>query len=415
MRTIVLSNIPHYHHLAQALHQAGLLERYITAPALLAGEQAPAWLPGNLRLKLEGRRLHGVPKASVRQLRWPEILQRLLPAAGAMSRERANWMNNQLFDRRSLRLISDCEVFHFVSSVGLYCARKAKAAGATIICDVRQEHPAFQRRILTEEAQIFGMEPNITGFTYEGKVLEEFALADYIVVPSTHAKRTFLDQGFAPGKLLLLPYGVDIRHFRNEEKADKTFRVIYAGSLTIRKGPQYLLEAFAHMRPANAELVLVGPLDPAFNKVLARYEGSFRYVGVVPKVALTHLYNSSSVFVLPSLADSYSLATLEAMACGLPVIVSENTGAADAVDHGKHGFIVPIRNAAAIRQYLELLSENEDLRREMGGRAAVRAREMNWSRYGNEALRHYREMELKKMELKNAGLTSSRPTQTTLA
>jgi starch synthase len=398
MRSIVLSNIPHYHHLAQALHQAGLLERYITAPALLAGEQAPAWLPAKLRRKLEGRRLHGVPKALVRQMRWPEILQRVLPAAGAMSRERADWMNNQLFDRRSLRLLSDCDVFHFVSSVGLHCARKAKAAGATIICDVRQEHPAFQRRILNEEAEIFDMEPNITGVTYEGKVLEEFALADYIVVPSTHARRTFLEQGFAPGKLLLLPYGVDVRHFRKEEKADKTFRVIYAGSLTIRKGPQYLLEAFAHMRPANAELVLVGPLDPAFKKVLARYEGSFRYVGVVPKVALTHLYNSSSVFVLPSLADSYSLATLEAMACGLPVIVSENTGAADAVDHGKQGFIVPIRDAAAIRQYLELLSENEDLRREMGGRAAVRAREMNWSRYGKEAVRHYREMELKKRQ-----------------
>src|SRR5580658_7144851 len=103
MRAIVLSNIPHYHHLAQALHQAGLLERYITAPALLAGERAPAWLPAKLRRKLEGRRLHGVPKALVRQMRWPEILQRLLPATGVISRERADWMNNQLFDRRSRR------------------------------------------------------------------------------------------------------------------------------------------------------------------------------------------------------------------------------------------------------------------------------------------------------------------------
>ena len=335
---------------------------------------------------------------------------------GVMSRERADWMNNQLFDRRSIvGLISECEVFHFVSSVGLHCARKAKAAGATVICDVRQEHPAFQRRILNEESKIFGVKPKITGFTYEGKVLEEFALADYIVVPSTHARKTFLEQGFAPGKLLLLPYGVDAEHFRIAEKTDKTFRVIYVGSLTIRKGPQYLLEAFAQMRPASAELVLVGPLDPAFKKVLARYEGSFRYAGVVPKVAVRELYSSGSVFVLPSLADSYSLATLEAMACGLPVIVSDNTGAADAVDHGKQGFIVPIRSAAAIRKYLELLSQNEELRRDMGGRAAARAREMNWSRYGEEAVRHYREMELKKMNMKKMGLRSSHPTQTTLA
>jgi glycosyltransferase involved in cell wall biosynthesis len=344
---------------------------------------------------LEGRRLNGVPKALVRQVRWPEVLQRLLPAMGVMTHERGDWLNNQLFDSRSLRLVPDCDVFHFVSSVGLHCAQKAKAAGATVVCDVRQEHPAFQRRILNEESARFGMKARITGSTYEGKVLEEFALADYIVTPSVHARRTYLEQGFAPEKLLLLPYGVDVEHFHNEGKADGTFRVIYAGSLTIRKGPQYLLEAFSRMDRAGAELVLVGPLDPAFKPVLAKYEGCFRYAGVVPKIALKELYSSSSVFVLPSLADSYSLATLEAMACGLPVIVSENTGAADALEHGKEGFVTPIRDAGAIREYLELLRGNEELRQAMGARAAVRAREMNWARYGREAVRYYREMRLK--------------------
>lgn len=392
MRAIVLSNIPHYHHLAEALHAAGLLERYITVPSLLGEEQAPAWLPAPLRRKLEGRRLNGVPKRLVRQMRWPEIVQRVAPVTRVMSRERADWLNNQLFDRRSRQFISDCDVLHFVSSVGLYCARKAKAAGATVICDVRQEHPAFQRRILEEESARFGMTPRITGSTYEAKVLEEFALADYIVVPSSHARRTYIEQGFAPEKLLLLPYGVDVEHFRNEGKRDGVFRVIYAGSLTIRKGPQYLLEAFSRMDRRNAELVLVGPLDPAFKPVLARYEGSFRYLGMMAKVALKELYSNSSVFVLPSLADSFSLATLEAMACGIPVIVSRNTGASDAFEHGKEGFVVPIRDSAAILEYLELLRGNAGLAGEMGARAAVRAREMNWARYGREAVRYYREI-----------------------
>ncbi len=395
MRAIVLSNIPHYHHLAEALYDGGMLERYITSPALLAGEEPPRWLPGKLRRKLEGRRLKALPGSMVRQIRWPEILQRALPATRVISHERANWLNNELFDRRAIRFITDCDVFHFVSSVGLHCARKAKASGAVVICDVRQEHPAFQRQILEEESAIFGMAPHITGFTYERRVLEEFELADYIVVPSRHARKTFLDRGFAPERLLLLPYGVDLESFRDEGKPDQTFRVIYAGSLTIRKGPQYLLEAFSRMQPKGAELVLVGPLDPDFKKVLSRFEGSFRYVGAVPKIALKELYSISSVFVLPSLADSYSLATLEAMACGLPVIVSENTGAADALEHGKEGFVVPIRDAGAIQGYLELLRNNEDLRKEMGSRASVRAREMNWNQYGREAVRYYREMEAK--------------------
>src|SRR5690242_18575653 len=128
MRTIVLSNIPHYHHLAEALHAAGFLERYITVPSLLAGERAPGPLPGSARRKLAGRRLNGVPKELVTQMRWPEIVQRAARVLRVMSRERADWLNNQLFDSRSRQFISECDVLHFVSSVGLYCARKAKAA-----------------------------------------------------------------------------------------------------------------------------------------------------------------------------------------------------------------------------------------------------------------------------------------------
>ena len=402
MQSVLLSNIPHYHHLAEALQQAGLLQRYITASALIGDEQAPAWLPGALRHKLEGRRLNNVPPRFVKQIRWPEILQRALPKLRVISNERADWLNNELFDRAALPFIDDCDVLHFVSSVGLHCARKAKAAGALVVCDVRQEHPAFQRRILREECARFHMQPRITGATYEARVLEEFALADYIVVPSAHAGRTFLEEGFAPEKLLMLPYGVDVDHFQSSGKHDQRFRVIYAGSLTVRKGPQYLLEAFSQMNRADCELILVGPLDPAFEPVLARYEGSFRYLGVVPKLALKDLYSSSSVFVLPSLADSFSLATLEAMACGLPVIVSENTGAADALEEGRQGFVVPIRNAEAIRERLEFLRNNENARCEMGRQAAIRAKEWNWKRYGTLAVRHYRDIGLKMGQLVTA-------------
>jgi len=395
MQSVLLSNIPHYHHLAEALHGAGMLKRYITASALIGEEQAPGWLPAGLRHKLEGRRLHHVPQSLTRQIRWPEILQRVLPKLRAISHERADWLNNELFDRLALPSIEGSGIFHFVSSVGLHCARKAKALGAIVVCDVRQEHPSFQKRILEEECSRFQMKPQITGTSYEARVLQEFALADYIVVPSQHARRTFLDEGFAAEKLLLLPYGVDVNHFRNSGKPDKRFRVIYAGSLTVRKGPQYLLEAFSQMDKTNSELILVGPLDPSFEKILARYEGSFRYLGVVPKLALKELYSSSSVFVLPSLADSFSLATLEAMACGVPVIVSENTGAADALDNGIQGFVVPIRNPVAIQEHLEFLRRDENARVAMGLSAALRAREWNWDRYGKEAVRHYKKIGLK--------------------
>jgi glycosyltransferase involved in cell wall biosynthesis len=396
MQAILLSNIAHYHHLAQALHSGGYLKRYITAPALLEGKSASRWMSRRMRTKFEGRRLNGLPEDKVRQIYTAEVVQRLLPALRLSSRERADWVNNHLFDKLARHSVDTCDVFHFVSGVGLYCAKKARKNDALIVCDVRQEHPAFQRRILEEEAAIQGVPVRITGRTYEDKVLREFELADRIVVPSQHARRTFLSQGFADGMVTVVPYGVDLDVFRpgdrrsddGELKDDGVLKIVYAGSLTIRKGAQYLLEAVKAMG-RRAELTIAGPLDPDFKPVLAQYEGHFQYLGPVPKLELQALYVSSSVFVLPSLADSFSLATLEAMACGTPVIVTENTGAADVVEEGENGWVVPIRSAAAIREKLEWLAVHPEHRNSMSKSAARRAREMTWAHYGEVALRMY--------------------------
>lgn len=388
MRSILLSNIPHYHHLAEALYGAGMLERYITSNALVGAETPPSWMPRFWSRKLEGRRIYGVPSSAVLKISLPELLQRMLPRLKLMSLERGDWLNNHLFDSLAKRGIEPCDIFHFVSSVGLYCAQKAKQLGTTIICDVRQEHPAFQRRILEEESRRFGLEAEVTGSSYERKVLEEFEIADFIIVPSSHAKRTYLAEGFAPERLLVLPYGVELTDFHPPETSPSTFRVIYAGSLTLRKGPQYLLEAFAGGIP-GVELVLAGSLDPAFRPILARCEGTLTYAGVLPKLDLQKLYATGSVFVLPSLADSFSLATLEAMACGLPVIISENTGAADVVEDGRHGFVVPIRDAASIREKIIFLRDNRRARMEMSASAAERAQSMSWTRYGSAAVEIY--------------------------
>jgi glycosyltransferase involved in cell wall biosynthesis len=167
------------------------------------------------------------------------------------------------------------------------------------------------------------------------------------------------------------------------------FRILYAGSLTIQKGPQYLLEAVKRMR-ADVRLIMAGPVDPAFKAILSRYEGVFEYRGILSKVELQRLYSDCSVFVLPSLSDSFSLATLEAMACGIPVIVSENTGVADLIQNGKEGFVVPIRDARCLAQRLEQLYLDRDLVETMGKSARQTALETTWDRYGNRAVDLYR-------------------------
>lgn len=388
METILLSNIPHYHYLAQALQGSGYLKRYITSVATGENGRIPGCLPQSWRKKLESRRLTEVPLDKVRRICGPELLQRAMAKAGVG--EQGDYINNYMFDLLATRSVDTCDVLHFVSSVGLYAARKARRRGARIICDVRQEHPAFQTRILNEEHALWGIRARMTGASYESKVLAEFALADYLILPSDYAKQTFVEEGYDARRIFVLPYGVSSSHFRNAGNTGGKFRVLFVGQITFRKGVQYLLRAFAELKLPQAELVLIGPLDPAFAPVLERSNCPYQYLGPLPKMDLYRHYSSASVLVLPSLADAFPLVIPEAMACGLPVVISRNTGSREVVRDGEQGYVVPIRDSEAIREKLLYLYEHSDHRAEMGRAAAACASRMTWERYGEGAVSIYR-------------------------
>ncbi len=389
MRTILLANLPYYHYLARALYNSGHLKRYVTTFILLEHEQAPARLPAYLRKKLEGRRLLGIPGEKVRQIKMPELLAQALIRTKVASIDQSNWVQNYSFDLMAKRWVDACDVLHFVSSIGLYSARKAKSAGATIVCDVPQEHPRFQVRLLLEEQERFGVKSEIRGRLYEEKLLEEFSIADYFIVPSEHAKKSFIAEGFPEDKIFVLRYGTDLSHFYKVERKNTVFRILYVGQVTLRKGVQYLLQAFEELKLPEAELLFIGKLDPDMAPILRRYEGVYKHIPTLPKVELLKYYNDSSVFVLPSLADSFALAVLEAMACGVPVIVTENTGSKEVLTEGVEGFIVPIRDVDALKEKILFLYENRDVCRQMGDAASQTAKKRTWGELEQRAVEIY--------------------------
>jgi len=262
-----------------------------------------------------------------------------------------------------------------------------------VICDVRQEHPNFQSRLLQDESRSLGVRVAVSGTLYERKVIEELDIADYIVVPSSYARDTFTAEGYPKERIFVNPYGADPTQFHSERKQDKIFRVLFVGQITARKGVHYLLRAMSELRLRNSELLLVGTADPLFAPVLARFEGTFRHVGDVPKIELIQYYNRSSVLVLPSIADAYALVVLEALACGLPVIVSTNTGAKEMVRDGEDGFVIPIRDVDALKQKLLLLYEDPDAQHKMAEAAAQRASQLTWEGYARRALRMYEQFD----------------------
>ncbi len=227
---------------------------------------------------------------------------------------------------------------------------------------------------------------------HEERLDEEIRLADAVLVGSTYAADSFVAEGIERSKMHVVPYGVDLQTFRPSppESAPRTdaseeFRVIYAGQLTQRKGLSYLLRGYQQFARADSQLTLVGSIVGS-SAPLEPFADLFEHVAHQTRPALAQRYRASDVFVLPTLVEGMPLVVLEAMACGLPVIVTAN-GPGDLVRDGVEGFVIPERDPQALADRLECLYRDPQLRLAMGQRAAARARTFSWEAYSSKALR----------------------------
>jgi glycosyltransferase involved in cell wall biosynthesis len=188
--------------------------------------------------------------------------------------------------------------------------------------------------------------------------------------------------GTEASRVFVLPYGVDTRRFRPPERPrepDGKFRVLFVGALTQRKGIKYLLEAAKRADIKGLELVCVGKLagDAA---AFAPYADVFRHVRHVPFHEVHLLFQTADVFAYPSLHEGSAFASYEALASGLPVVCTPNTGSV--VRDGIEGYIVPVRDVEALVERLRRLARDPDLRARMALAARTRAEDFTWTHYG---------------------------------
>jgi glycosyltransferase involved in cell wall biosynthesis len=238
------------------------------------------------------------------------------------------------------------------------------------VVEAVNSHVLVQERILREEHERLRLP--LTGFHRRevARRVREYEMADGIICPSTFARRSFLEQGIEPGRVRTVPFGVEIVPVREPvDRPADTFRVLFVGQINIRKGLRYLFEAFKKFQHPKKELWIVGPKTGQTGIEDVSPPPETKFLGVLKGGELARAYQSCHVMVLPTIEEGLALVIGEALSHGLPVIATENSGAADLFSDGSVGFHVPIRSPESITEKLQFWADNRDRLEEMSSRA----------------------------------------------
>ena len=362
----------------------------------LARELERVQLLGTYYSALPSFRVRGLPPSRVHGHPFLLLPQYLLRRAG-LDRFQPDivWSTLEAFDRWLSRTVDRCDVFHAASGCGLRSFRRVKSEyGALTVCDRGSTHIRVQDELLRDEFARWGIA--YRGIDPRGiaKDEAEYEESDVIVVPSTFVYESFVEAGVDPHKVVVIPYGVRLESFFPTPKRDEIFRILCVARIMVRKGIRYLLEATSRLTLPQSEVVLVGDLTHESKELLAPYEGRFRLHPPVSRHTheLRELYAQASVLVLPSIEEGFGLVIGEAMACGVPIIATTHTGAAQAITDGIEGFIVPVRSPEAIRERIEYLYRHPAERTAMGLAALERMRSLRgWGRYTDQMSEMYRQ------------------------
>lgn len=289
-----------------------------------------------------------------------------------------------------LILKKGCDVFQGWSSQALRSIKAAKKIGAAAIVDSGSNHRFFREELLIEEYRRFGLEISKDPEYVRRSVLEELDLADHIFVVTDFAKETYERAGIDGRKICVLGRGADLARFSPGDEKDNVFRVLFAGRIGIRKGVQYLLEAWKGLDLKNAELVLLGSVDHNFRSVVSQYSDlrNVVFTGFLknPEAA----YKKASIFAFPSLEEGGAKVTYEAMSSGLPLIATENSGSV--MRDGIDGFLVPIRDSKALGEKILYFYEQREEIRRMGANAVEQVKQYSWERYQERLIDTYRSL-----------------------
>lgn len=385
----------HAYDLVEQLYSQGALHRFITTVLdhrLFPNRDLPVALRTPEALEL----ITTVPV--------PEYVGagiRQLPFDGSL--ETSYLVKDNLYDQRAARLIDRCDVFVGWANQSLFQLREAKVRGARTVIERGSCHVQFQEELIDRERSLLGLELRSAGKVHAllvDKQLKEYHEADYIMVPSDFARRSFLAKGYPENKILKNPYGVDLTRFHplagRTYLKDGVLRILAVSPLSVQKGTHRLLRAVKAVKSQGQKvhLTIIGRAEREFSewlKASGLADQIDQQVDFVPHQELIDHYHASDVFCLPSLQEGLALVIAEAMACGTIPVVSDHTGGEELLDNGVHGRIFDADSETDLVEALLSIAD-ATLMQKYAAAAIERANSLSWTSYGDRALAHYRQI-----------------------
>lgn len=200
-----------------------------------------------------------------------------------------------------------------------------------------------------------------------------------------------MEQGVNPNRVTVIPYPIDTDPVAAVDRTDRSGPVTvgFVGSVSLRKGAPCFLEVAKRFDPRRVRFVMVGPVT-LDRHVVADHRGEVELVGEVARSDVEAQLTQFDVFFFPSTCEGSAGAVMEALASGLPVVTSPNSGSV--VRDGIEGFVRQCNNVDSYASSIEQLVDDVNLRQRMARAARLRAEQFNLDWYSNELAGMFRSL-----------------------
>ena len=383
----------------RALHEAGLLERFVTT--LVDRPNAPwhPWLPAVLDGLLRKRRITEFPVTLVRS-HPPRELLRLLTReldwkSGVLTDAVWKWSEYGFDHWVAAHALDGAEAVYGYEHASLETFRRARAQGMACFYEVPAAEARYAQQIRDRET---AAHPELDS-PYERRLRRtrgrrqerrrlEWELAGTIIAASEFTKTTYRESGYDVSRVKVIPLGSPpvcsesvIIDRLDRSRAREPLRFLSMGSFALHKGSHHLLEAWRKFNAGKyAQLDVVGTLGLPPG-LLRSLPDSVHLCGVVFPTAALNTYRETDVLVFPTLADGFGMVVSEALSQGVPVITTPQAGAAEMIVHGENGLIVPAGDSDALAESLRWCLDHREKLAEMGWRARETAARWQWADY----------------------------------